>query len=190
MGADDHVLVAAPGMSANTFRSRRPGTNRPPIFTRTRIPSSRRAASAIETNAVGGVVMWTCADMNGIAPIENGLVNSRATSCPAASTTAKFASFPSPIGFGRRADPPDCSLALERVGVHARAGGPALAFDLELRLVRLVADQVELLETRLEAELAEGIGDDVGGTRRLVGPGLARADVDRERLDRGSRGRV
>ena len=121
--------------------------------------------------------------MNGIAPIENGLVSSRATSRPAASTTAKFASLPVADRVRRRADPAHRPFALERVRVHARADGPRLAFDLELRLVRLVADQVELLEPRLEAELPERVGDDVGGARSLVGPRLARADVDGECLD-------
>ena len=86
-------------MSAITFRSRLPGRNRPPTRRRTCIPSSSRSESAIDTNAVGGVVMCTCADMNGIAPVENGLVRRRATSRPS-ETTAKFASLPSPIGFG------------------------------------------------------------------------------------------
>ena len=38
-------------------------------------------------------------------------------------------------------------------------GVPALALDLELRLVRLVAEQLELLEARLEPQLAERVGD-------------------------------
>ena len=56
--------------------------------------------STIEINAVGGVVMWTCVDMKGIAPVEKGLVKSRATSRPASSTMAKLARLPSPIGLG------------------------------------------------------------------------------------------
>ena len=64
------------------------------------MPSSSRAASRFETNAVGGVVMCTCIDMNGIAPRPNGLVRIRATSRPSASTTAKFGSRPSPSGAG------------------------------------------------------------------------------------------
>ena len=69
------------------------------------------------------------------------------------------------------------------MGVHARADRPRLSLDLELRLVRLVADEVELLETRLEAELPERVRDDVRSTRRLIASGLARADIDCQCLD-------
>ena len=85
-------------MSAITLRSSRPGRKRPPTRRRTRIPSCSRSASSRETNAVGGVVMWACVDMNGIAPVENGLVRIRARSRPAPSTSAKFGRRPSPTG--------------------------------------------------------------------------------------------
>ena len=62
------------------------------------MPSCSRSESERDTKAVGGVVMCTCADMNGIAPVENGLVSSLATSRPSAPTTAKFGSMPSPTG--------------------------------------------------------------------------------------------
>ena len=54
--------------------------------------------------------------------------------------------------------------------IHARAGGPPLALDLELGLVGLVSEQVELLEPRLEAELAERVRDQVGGPRGRLDP--------------------
>ena len=121
--------------------------------------------------------------MNGIAPVENGLVRSRATSRPASSTMAKFGSCPSPTGLGDEPIRFTAPSPVERVRVHARAGGPPLALDLELGLVRLVAEQVELLEARLETELPKRLGDEVGGPRGFVAPGRARADVDCERLD-------
>ena len=61
--------------------------------------------------------------------------------------------------------------------VEARPGGPALAVDLELGLLRVVAEQRELLEARLEAELAERVCDRFGSARGLVG--ARRADADR-----------
>src|SRR5207247_3717081 len=58
-------------------------------------------------------------------------------------------------------DTPNAALdpAVARLRVHARARGDALAVDLELGLLRLVAEQRELLEARLETERGEGLGD-------------------------------
>src|SRR5439155_6257665 len=84
---------------------------------------------------------------------------------------------------GRRADPAHGSFAVEVVRVHARTGRPPLALHLEFRLVRVVADQLELLEARFETELTEGVGDQVSGARRRIATGGPRADLAGERLD-------
>ena len=89
----------------------------------------------------------------------------RASSAPSSETMPKVASLRSPTGAFRLADPP-----------HA-------ALDLEPRLLGLVREQVELLETRLEAELAERVGDDVRGARHLRRAGGPRTDADGERFD-------
>ena len=129
--------------------------------------------------------MWTCVDMNGIAPIENGLVSRRATSRPAAvddrevrrACRRRSGSVTHPI---RRTVPsPSNGCAY----MHGPAGQRSPSTSSS-RLVRLVAEQVELLEPRLEAELPERVRDH--GRRRataVVAPGGARADVDCERLD-------
>ena len=67
--------------------------------------------------------------------------------------------------------------------VHARAGGPLLALDRELWLVGVVAEQLELLEARLQPELAKRGRDRIRGLSRSVAPGGARADVGREGVD-------
>ncbi|HZT90653.1 MAG TPA: hypothetical protein VFA05_01295 [Gaiellaceae bacterium] len=90
-----------------------------------------------------------------------------------------------PVADGRRAlaDLAHRPFAVERGGVSARSSRPALPLDLDERLVRLVPEQVELLEARLEPELAERVRDDVGGSRGRVAAGGARPDVGCERLD-------
>ena len=75
-----------------------------------------------------------------------------------------------------RADPPHCPLAVEVVRVHARPGGPALTLDLEQRLVGVVAEELELLEPNVEAELPKRSGHRLGGLPRRFAPGGARAD--------------
>ena len=67
--------------------------------------------------------------------------------------------------------------------VHTRPGVPALAVHLELGLVGFVADEVELLEARLEAQLAEGVCDRVGRASGGVAARGARPDLACERLD-------
>ena len=86
---------------------------------------------------------------------------------------------------GRRAlaDAANATLDVGGMRVHAGAGGPVLTLDLEPRLVRLVPEQVELLEPGLQAELAERGRDRLGGARRLVRAGRARPDVRRKSLD-------
>ena len=81
------------------------------------------------------------------------------------------------------ADPRDRPLAVEVVGVHARPGGPPLALDLEERLVGVVGEQLELLEPHGQAQLPKGVGDRIGGPRRRVAAGRARADAARQSLD-------
>jgi hypothetical protein len=49
--------------------------------------------------------------------------------------------------------------AVGRVRVDAGAGVPALAVDLELGLLGLVAEEAELVKTRLEPGVAKGVGD-------------------------------
>jgi len=83
----------------------------------------------------------------------------------------------------RLADPPHAALDLGRVRIHAWSRRPLLPLDLEPRLLGLVREQVELLETRLEAELAERVGDDVRGARHLRRAGGPRTDADGERFD-------
>jgi hypothetical protein len=73
--------------------------------------------------------------------------------------------------------------AFRRVRVHARAGVPAFAVDLELRLLGVVAEQRELLEARLEPRSAQRLGDRLRGPRRLRRSGGADADLDAERLE-------
>src|SRR5207253_6583978 len=79
-------------------------------------------------------------------------------------------------GPGSRREPPHLALAGAGVRVHARSGRPPLAVDPELGLLRVVAEQREFLEPRLEPELAEPVRDRVGRTRRRLGAALARAD--------------
>ena len=131
--------------------------------------------------------MCTWLDMNGIAPVENGLVSRRATSRPVASTTAKLGSVPLADRCRRRADPLHGPLAVERVRVHARADVPPLALDLELRLVGLVAEQVELLEPRLEPELTKRVRHDVGCARAASLPAV-RGPMPTERASTRSTG--
>src|SRR5437763_451252 len=87
----------------------------------------------------------------------------------------------------RLADVTDAPLddAVGRVRVHARAGGPPLAGDLELRLVGVVAEEVELLEERLEAEVAKRVGHGFGGPLGLGRACHADADLGREGLEQG-----
>ena len=66
---------------------------------------------------------------------------------------------------------------------RAGPGGPPLALDLQLRLVGLVADELELLEPWLEAKLAERIGDRVGRPNRCIAPGRAGPDAGGEGFD-------
>src|SRR5207237_8612037 len=84
----------------------------------------------------------------------------------------------------RGADGTDVPLddAVGGMGVHARPGGPALAVDFELGLLGVVAEQRELLEVRIEAGGAEGIGDRSGGSGCLGGAGGADADRGPKRL--------
>ena len=126
--------------------------------------------------------MCVCDDMNGIAPVENGLVSSRATSRPSSPMTAKFGERAVPDRSRRITDPLHGSLAVEGMGVHARPGGPALAVDLQFGLVGLVAEEIELLEPRLEAEVAKRVGDGLGGAERGVTPRGAGPDADRQRF--------
>ncbi len=64
-----------------------------------------------------------------------------------------------------------------------RAGLPALAFDLELGLVCVVAEETELVKLWLEPGVPEslrhGVGRPAGGRR----PGLTDANLDSKRLD-------
>src|SRR5205085_9113835 len=73
-------------------------------------------------------------------------------------------------------EPPHRARALARVRVPARAGRPALAVDPELRLLRVVAEQREFLETRLEPERPERSRDGLGRARRRLGAALTRSD--------------
>ena len=127
--------------------------------------------------------MWVWLDMNGIAPTENGLVRRRARSWPGRVDDREVRQAPVADRRVARADPPHRSLAVEVVRVHARPGGPALALDLEQRLVGVVAEQLELLEPHVEAELPKRAAPPVGGLRRRVAPGGARADPACEPLD-------
>ena len=74
-------------------------------------------------------------------------------------------------------DPAHHALAVECVRVHARPGLPALALDLEQRLVRLVREQLELLEPHREAELPESFGHGVRRARGVGAPGSSRPDL-------------
>ena len=89
------------------------------------------------------------------------------------------------VADGRRdfTDPFRASLDVGWVRVHARSGIPALALNFELRRLGLVRQQLELLKTRLETELAQRFRDDVGRLLRVRAAGGAGADADRERLD-------
>src|SRR6476620_9752759 len=73
--------------------------------------------------------------------------------------------------------------AVGRVRVDARAGLPALAFDLELGLICVVAEQTELVKSRLEPGVAERVCHSVGGPSGGRRPGLTDANLDSERLD-------
>ena len=75
------------------------------------------------------------------------------------------------------------ALAVEGVRVHARPSRPRVPLHLQPGLVGLVADEIELLELRFETEVAERIRHRLGRPLRLLAPGRARADADRERLD-------
>src|SRR5438477_6271862 len=84
------------------------------------------------------------------------------------------------------ADPADAPLdavGRGRGGVHAGPGRPALALDLELGLVRVVAQKLELLEARLQAELAPGGGHGVVAALCLGGAATAFGDLDAQLLD-------
>ncbi len=70
----------------------------------------------------------------------------------------------------------DRALAHARMRVHARAGPPPLAVHPELRFLRVVAQERELLERGLEAELPERSSDGVRRPRGRLGPALAHTD--------------
>src|SRR5262249_27511032 len=84
-----------------------------------------------------------------------------------------------------RAEPAHAALdgAVSGVRVDARPRIPALAVDLELRLVGVVAQQPELVKAGFEPGLTKSIGDRLGSAFRLGRAGLADADLDAQRLD-------
>ena len=127
--------------------------------------------------------MCVCVDMNGIAPFPNGLVSRRATSLPVGVDDREARQHAATDRRGRLADALHRPLAGERMRVHARSGGPPLALDRELRLVGVVADEVELLEPRLEPELAKRRSDGLGSLSRSLAARGARADAGREGVD-------
>src|SRR5438067_1800268 len=178
-------------MTATTLRSVRPGTKRPPTRTRAvaSSTSSRRFASAPEMNAVGPTTIWRGPTRKGIASAPNGLISRRASSRPAASSTAnECAGGKSPLR-RRGADPAHASLddAVRRVRVHTRPCVPPLAVDLELGLLRVVAEQRELLEGWLEPDGAQRLRDRLDGALCIGGAGGANADLDAERLHEAHR---